>query len=345
MSRQNVRWGLLSTARINERLIPPIRDCERSELVAVASRTQGKAEAYASDWGIPKAYGSYQEMLDAPDIDAVYISLPNSLHAQWCIQAAAAGKHILCEKPLALSTEEVDRIDAAVRQHNVILQEGAMYRYHMQTANVCELISSGVIGDVRAVNGTLAFVLDNPGDVRLEPDLGGGALWDLGCYPVSFIRTVLDAEPTAVAAVQATDARGIDLSLTGLLSFAGGVSGRFFCSFAALPRWHAEIIGDAGRIELDHPWLNNIGEPAHLHLTTLAQEAPESVFGDNVANQVTERLRYENVNPYVDEVEAMVRAVLDGETPVISLASSRGNIATLVALYRAAREGTVVPLS
>ena len=344
MSRQNVRWGLLSTARINERLIPPMRACERSELVAVARRTQSKADAYASEWAIPNAYGSYQEMLDAPDIDAVYISLPNSLHAQWCVQAAAAGKHILCEKPLALSTEEVDQIDTAVRQHNVILQEGAMYRYHMQTANVCELIASGVIGEVRAVNGTFTFVLDNPGDFRLEPDLGGGSLWDVGSYPVSFIRTVLDAEPTSVAAVQATDARGIDLSLTGLLSFAGGVSGRFFCSFAALPRWHAEIIGNAGRIELDHPWLNNIGEPAHLHITTVSEDASASTFGDNVAEQVTERLRYENVNPYSDEVKAMVGAILDGEAPVISMASSRGNIAALVALYRAAREGTVVPL-
>ena len=344
MSRQNVRWGLLSTARINERLIPPMRACERSELVAVASRTQSKADAYASEWAIPNAYGSYQAMLDAPDIDAVYISLPNSLHAQWCVQAAAAGKHILCEKPLALSTEEVDQIDTAVRQHNVILQEGAMYRYHMQTANVCELIASGVIGEVRAVNGTFTFVLDNPGDFRLEPDLGGGSLWDVGSYLVSFIRTVLDAEPTSVAAVQTTDARGIDLSLTGLLSFAGGVSGRFFCSFAALPRWHAEIIGNAGRIELDHPWLNNIGEPAHLHITTVSEDASASTFGDNVAEQVTERLRYENVNPYSDEVKAMVGAILDGEAPVISMASSRGNIAALVALYRAAREGTVVPL-
>ncbi len=344
MSRQNVRWGLLSTARINERLIPPMRACERSELVAVASRTQSKADAYASEWGIPNAYGSYQAMLDAPDIDAVYISLPNNLHAQWCIQAAAAGKHILCEKPLALTTEEVDQIDTAVQRHNVILQEGAMYRYHMQTANVCELIASGVIGEVRAVNGTFTFVLDNPGDFRLEPDLGGGSLWDVGSYPVSFIRTVLDAEPTAVAAVQATDARGIDLSLTGLLSFAGGVSGRFFCSFATLPRWHAEIIGNAGRIELDHPWLNNIGEPAHLHITTASPDAPKSMFGDNVTDQVTEKLRYENVNPYSDEVEAMVGTILDGKAPVISLASSRGNIATLVALYRAAREGTVVPL-
>ena len=166
---RKLRWGLLSTARINRAVIPPIRGSVRSKLSAVASRDLSKAQAYAAEWHIPQAYGAYEELLADENIDAIYNSLPNHLHAEWSIRAAEAGKHVLCEKPLALSVEEVDRITAAARNHGVVIAEAFMYKHHPQTLKVLELIGQGVIGDVLLIKGAFTFKLDRPDDVRWAP--------------------------------------------------------------------------------------------------------------------------------------------------------------------------------
>ena len=185
---KKLRWGLLSTARINRAVIPPIRSSLRSELKAVASRDVVKAKEYARGWHIPHAYGSYEELLADENIDVIYNPLPNHLHAEWSIRAAEAGKHVLCEKPLALLVEEVDRMIAAARANNVVITEAFMYKHHPQTLKVLELSRQGAIGELLLIKGAFTFNLDRPDDVRWIPEWGGGSIWDVGCY-----RSVLRA--------------------------------------------------------------------------------------------------------------------------------------------------------
>jgi predicted dehydrogenase len=161
----------------------------RNRLLAVASRDLERAQAYAAQNGIERTHGSYEALLADPEVDVVYISLPNNLHVEWSVRAAAAGKHVLCEKPLALSVDDVDRVAEAARQHGVVIAEAFMYRHHPQTLKVIELINEGAIGSLRIVRGGFTFMLERPGDIRLRPELGGGSIWDVGCYPISYART------------------------------------------------------------------------------------------------------------------------------------------------------------
>jgi D-xylose 1-dehydrogenase (NADP+, D-xylono-1,5-lactone-forming) len=340
VAEKRVRWGLLSTARINERLIPAIRDSGRSELVGVASRTQAKADEYARKWNIPHAFGSYEAMAHDPQIDAVYISLPNALHQEWAVKFADAGKHILCEKPLAITVPEVDQIAAAARRNRVVLQEAAMYRYHPQARKVRDLIDGGAIGPVQMIQSLFCFSLKNPGDVRLNPALGGGSLWDIGSYPVSFSRLVMNSNPVEVAAWQLTTEHGVDLTFMGQLHFAGGAVAQFSCSFQSVPHWEMDFLGAKGRINLDIPWNQKPNDASHVCLyreTALGS----ATFGDTIEDLV-ETFTFEGRSAYHHEVESMEASILDGAPPVIELDDSRGNIATLVALYTAARENRIV---
>ena len=345
MSPKSIRWGLLSTARINERLIPVIQDGARSELLAVASGSgQDKAARYATQWHIPRAYGSYEALLADPEVDVVYLSLPNALHAAWAIRAAEAGKHILCEKPLALTATEVDHMAAAAQRHGVLLQEAVMMRYHQQTIELQQRVASGAIGEVRLIRGLFTFTLDRPGDIRLNPALGGGSIWDLGSYPVSFMRAMLGAEPVEVQGWQTSGEGGVDLSFAGQLRFASGAQTQFFSSFQAVPQANAELIGSTGTIHLDLPYVNQVGVTSKVRISRLQSNRSSGTFGDASSQLEEETLTYENVNAYQAEVEAMVASVLKETEPVVSLADSRGNIAALEALCLSARENRPVRL-
>ncbi len=343
MAGKKLRWGLMSTARINERLIVPIGTSERSELVAVASRSKETGDRYAAEWKIPRVHVGYDSLLADPEVDAVYISLPNSMHAEWCIKSAQHGKHVLCEKPMALSTEEADRIAEAARGNGVLVQEAAMYRYHEQTRQVCEWVANGEIGDIRVIQGFFGFTLDRGGDIRFDPSLGGGSLRDIGSYPVSFARTVMGANPVEVEAQQVLSDSGVDLTFTGQMRFASGALAQIASSFQVTPYWNAAVIGSKGRILLDHPWLNRIGQTAHL--TILREgEADGETFGDSAAGIEEQTVAYENPNAYRCELEAAEASILDGGEPVISLADSRGNAATLAALLQSAHDNKPVKL-
>jgi D-xylose 1-dehydrogenase (NADP+, D-xylono-1,5-lactone-forming) len=209
---QILRWGILSTARINKALIPPLQSSKRNKLLAVASRSQDKADAYARAKKIKRAYGSYEALLADPEIDVIYNPLPNHLHAEWTIKAVEAGKHVLCEKPLALSLDEVDAIAAAADKHGKIVAEAFAYRAHPQTLKVKEIVDSGKLGKIKMVHGSFTFVMTNPDDYRWKPEMGGGGLWDIGCYPLSYTRTVLGAEPLEVFGWQGTAPTGVDAS-------------------------------------------------------------------------------------------------------------------------------------
>ena len=326
MSR-TLGWGLLGTARINRALIPAIRAASRSRLVGVASRTADRCASYAAEWGIETAYPSYDAMLADPAIDVVYIPLPNHLHVDWTLRAIEAGKHVLCEKPLALTPGDVDRVEAAARQRGVVVAEAFMYRHHPLTTRVSALVRGGAIGTLRALRGTFSFPLTRPHDVRLVPEWGGGATWDVGCYPVSYARLLSGAEPVAVTAQARMGPTGIDMGLAGTLRFADGVLAAVDCAFDAHFRTYMEAAGTDGVIAIYTPF--KPGERSVVHLTTGDESSTIEVTSGAL---------------YLGEVEDIERAVLDGAPQGMPLADSRGNAAVLCALLEAARTGSEVAI-
>jgi xylose dehydrogenase (NAD/NADP) len=320
-----LKWGVLSTAGINRAVIPPINEASRSELLAVASRDQAKAQAFASRWDIPRAYGSYEALLADPDVNAVYIPLPNTLHREWAIRAAQAGKHILCEKPLALSVADVDAMAQAAADHHVVLVEAFMYRMHPQMARLQKLIADGMIGAVKLIKAWFSFTLKDERNIRLIKEVGGGSLWDVGCYPVSFLQAVAGADPVEVMGWQRLDAKGLEIGYAGQLAFASGIVAQIECGFDLPSRRGAEVIGELGAAYLSNPWIPD----------SPGQESPSLRV---VAGDAETTIHLKPVNPYLCEVQVMERAALDSAPVPYTLAHSRGNVATLVALYQSANE-------
>jgi predicted dehydrogenase len=322
MTDRILRWGLLGTARINSSLIPPLRASARNHVVAVASRTAERAAAYAKERNIPRAFGSYEAMLADSEIDVIYNSLPNSLHAEWTIKAAQAGKHVLCEKPLAVTVEQVDAIAEAARRNGVIVAEAFMYRHNPLTLKQKELVDGGAIGKLRIVRGVFTYHLTRDPDVRLNSDLVGGSIWDVGCYPISFARTMIGAEPVKVFGWQTMGPTGVDVAFAGQMCFPGDAYAQFDCGFRATYRTDVEIVGSEGTLRVAHPFRI---EPNESILMT--------------RNDKTEKITVPDMMPYLGEVEDMADAILLGKSPRISLSDSRANIATILALLRSAREG------
>ncbi len=324
-----VRWGLISTARINRSLIPAIRASTRSRLVAVASRTAEAAEAYARAWDIPLAFGSYQAMLDSDAIDAVYLSLPNALHAEWSIRALRAGKHVLCEKPLATSEASLLEMIALARAQRLVLAEAFMYRHHPQTLMVQSLVRDGRVGEVRLVKGAFTFSIANENDVRLDPSLDGGSLWDVGCYPLSYARMIYGREPARVMGLAYIGPSGVDEAFVAQLAFDNQAYAQFDCGFRAPFRTHIEIVGSKGMIVVPAPFNPGPRETIYVgdasdRLEALPVEGPELL--------------------YLGEVEDVVSAILDGTPPRVSLEDSLGNLRAMRALFRSAQEARAVML-
>jgi predicted dehydrogenase len=331
----NVRWGLLSTANINRRLIPAIRASQRGELVAVASRSQESADAYAQKWEIPRAFGSYEAMLDSGQVDAVYISLPNHMHAQWTIRALRSGMHVLCEKPFALSLADVDAMIAAAQETGRALAEAFMYRHHRQIKTAGEWVRSGRLGDVTVVRSVFNFDihggakgLDN---VRLAPDKGGGSLWDVGCYPVSLAQFLLGEAPQSVLGAQVLGQTGVDELFCGQLHYSGGRVAQISSALRTPFFMAAEVIGTAGRLLMDRPFLPGVDGKPYCLTFFPAQGEPEPIPVDDAYL-------------YNGEVEDMHDAILDGKPPYLTLAETRDHVRTILALYQSAAAGQVVIL-
>ncbi len=327
MTTRILRWGLLSTAHINRSIIPPLRMSPRNRLVAVASRDKARADEYARKWEIPTTYGSYEEMLAAKDIDIIYTPLPNGMHAEWTIKAMRAGKHVLCEKPLAVTVEEVDAMIDAAAKAGVYLTEAFMYRHHPQTLKVKELVQSGAIGALRLIRGAFTFNIAREDDIRLNRQLVGGSIWDVGCYPISYARFIAGAEPEEVFGWQVTSRSGVDETFTGMLRFPGGVVASFDSGFRAPFRTHIEIVGSAGTISVPRPFKPDAAGRIELYR------------GDQ-----TETLNSDSQELYLGEVEDIADAILLGKSPRISLADSRANVAAIVALLQSAMTGNAVKL-
>jgi predicted dehydrogenase len=257
MSYSPVRWGIVSTADINRKVIPGAKASPKIELAGVASRTQERAEQYASWWEIPRAYGSYEELLADPEIEAVYISLPNTLHCEWSIRAVEAGKHVLCEKPLSRHPDQVAAAFEAAERAGRLLSEAFMWRHNPQTARLRELVDDGAIGDLRLVRSAFSYGLYDDENIRLRTDVEGGALMDVGCYNVSGSR-FLAGEPERVWGEAWYGPSGTDWVFAGTMRFPNDVIAAFDCGTALPNRDELEAIGSEGSLFLDDPWHCNV---------------------------------------------------------------------------------------
>lgn len=328
MTNKILNWGLLSTARINRALIPPLQVSKRNHLLAVASRSQETADAYAKEKKIPRAYGSYEALLADPEIDVIYNPLPNHLHAEWTIKAVEAGKHVLCEKPLALTVAEVDAIHAAAHKHGRVVAEAFMYRHHPQTLKVQELVKSGSIGSLKLIRGSFSFILSREEDIRLlDPAMGGGSIWDVGCYPISYARTVVGENPLEVFGWQVTGKTGIDETFVGQLRFAGDVHAQFDSSFVIPDHSFMEIVGSEGTLSIPTPFKPGVNERIFL-----------------TRDEKTETIKVKGQELYLGEVEDMADAILLGKDSLVSLHDSRANVAVINGLLESARVGKSVKL-
>lgn len=328
MSERKARWGILSTASIGKRsVIPGIQESERNEVVAVASRDVNKAQQFAEEMGIPQAYGSYEELLNDPGIDCVYIPLPNHLHKEWTLKAARAGKHVLCEKPIALNEEEAKEMVAVCEQEGVILAEAFMYRHQLRYETIKNRIKNGDIGEIRGIHSVFTF--NNAGDagnIRYKKEWGGGSIYDVGVYPISAARLLLDEEPIAVTthAFFSPEHDHVDMMATGLMEFSNGVALSFDCGMWAEFRNTLEILGSEGRIVLDHAFLGD--------------QTYKMIKGGQV-----ETIHDENINAYKLQADHFAESVLDGKRPTFSTDDIINNIrAVHAALVSAEKKERIV---
>jgi xylose dehydrogenase (NAD/NADP) len=299
MSVKKLRWGILGCARIAERaIIPAMREAKGVELAGIAARDPARAEDWVRKYGFRRAYPDYAALVEDHWIDAVYVPLPNHLHAEWSIRAARAGKHVLCEKPLAMNEAEVQRMFAAAEAAGVVLMEAFMHRFHPQFERACDLVQSGAAGEILAVRSTFTFMNTNDAsDYRWDPAAGGGALYDLGCYPISAARTVLGREPESVfARARLHPAKAVDLATSMLLTFPGGAFALLDCAFDVHFQSSLEIAGSEGRISLGRAFsakrldveihvqhgndLEIIAVPAADAYTRMIEHFGEAVRGD-----------------------------------------------------------------
>jgi xylose dehydrogenase (NAD/NADP) len=279
MSNGKIRWGILGCAKIAERaVIPGIQGSETGVVAGIASRTEEKAKEMAAKLSIPKVYSSYEALLADPDIDAVYIPLPNHLHMEWTVKAAEAGKHVLCEKPAALTAEEAQTMVDACDSAGVVLAEAFMYRHHPRYERIREIIASGEIGTIRGIHGTFTFNgAGNAGNVRFRKEWGGGSIYDVGVYPISAARLILGAEPEAVTcrAFFSPEHGDVDMMASGLVEFPNDVSLTFDCGMWADFRNTLEILGTDGRIEVPTAFLGNPNFTVHSKGNRTEHEMPD----------------------------------------------------------------------
>jgi predicted dehydrogenase len=326
MSADVVRWGIVSTASIGiDKVIPAIRTAARCEVAAIASRDLGRAEAAASALGIARAHGSYEDLLADPDVDAVYIPLPNHLHAAWTIAAARAGMHVLCEKPLAMTAADAERMISACEAEGVLLMEAFMYRLHPTWEAVRELVATGRIGDLRAVQSWFSYFNDDPADIRNILEAGGGALYDVGCYSINLSRMLFGAEPVRTRGSVTRDPQmGIDVLTSGILEFADGTA-TFTCSTRAEPDQRVHVYGTRGRISVEIPFNVPPDLPTRVSVTS---------GGDPPVRPDTEVLTFDPADEYAIQAERFAAAVLDHRPVPIPPSDAVGNLRVIEELFR-----------
>ena len=335
MSRA-LRWGILSTAKIaTGKVIPGILKADRCEIVAIASRDAELARGAAANFGIPNAHGSYEALLLDPDVDAVYIPLPNHLHAEWTIAAVGAGKHVLCEKPLAMTAADAERMIEAADAAGVHLMEAFMYRHHPSWVAARGLVEAGRIGRLSAVQTWFSYFNDDAADIRNIRAFGGGALFDIGCYAVNLSRMLFDGEPTRIAASMLRDpGSGVDVLTSAILDFDAGVAS-FMCSTRTETDQRVDIYGTEGRISIEIPFNIPPDRPTRISLTA---------GGDPPVAPATEVLEFPTADPYTVEAEIFASAILDDLPTPVPPADAVANLRVIESIFAAADQGVAVPL-
>jgi D-xylose 1-dehydrogenase (NADP+, D-xylono-1,5-lactone-forming) len=323
-----VRWGILSTADINNKVLAGLPGSPAVDVVAVGSRDAARAEAFASEHGLPRAHGSYEQLLADPDVEAVYIPLPNGMHVEWTLAAIAAGKHVLCEKPLSPRAEEVERCFDAAEAAGLVLSEGFMWRHTPQAQRLESLVREGAIGELRLIRAAFSFPLDRFPDVRWDADLEGGALMDVGCYCVSGSRFLAGAEPERVTGESVAAESGVDARFVATLRFPGDLLATFDCGFDLPPRDELEAIGSTGSLFVDDPW----------HCV----EPRVELRGADGSREVIE---IERANPYRLELEDVSAAIRGEREPRLGRADAVGQARAIEALLRSASEGRPVAVA
>jgi D-xylose 1-dehydrogenase (NADP+, D-xylono-1,5-lactone-forming) len=316
---QVVRWGVLGYARIaRQSVIPAIARADNAELVAIATRDEAKRNDIRAQSGCERVHASYEALLADPDVDAVYIPVPNSFHKPWTLAALRAGKHVLCEKPLALNAQEARDMAHAARTNRRLLMEAFMYRFTERTRRVRDIVASGALGRIRHVNAQFRFFLDRPQAAKLQANLGGGALYDVGCYPVNLLGMITEALPVACHAEAEFD-QGVDVHVSALLRYPDGMLATIHCGFNGHRRTAAEIVGTNGALEIPDTFSDNAGQ---LVLYT---------DGDRRIIDVGRSDRYR------DEVADFSAAILESRAPALSLDESVRNT-QVMDMIRAALE-------
>lgn len=326
-----LQWGILGPGRISRKFAAALQESSEGRLLAVASRDAERGRVAAAEMGAERSYGSYAELLADADIEAIYIALPNSLHVEWAIRAAQAGKHVLCEKPLAPTAAEAATMFEAARSNGVWLMEAFMYRFHPRTIQLQEILRQELIGSVRLIRLGFSFSLEREQDVRWESGLAGGALYDVGCYTVNLARMVVGAAPQRVWASAQWTASGVDHTLAGTLEYPGGVVAQIACSFRASFQQQAQIVGSDGLIELDQAFTMHPHQETSIRLWR----------GNHFAEQET--ITLPATNHYRLEAEAFGRLIRAGHNtsglPEMPLTETLDNLRTIEALLSSARDG------
>jgi D-xylose 1-dehydrogenase (NADP+, D-xylono-1,5-lactone-forming) len=328
-----LRIGILGTANIARSFVAGVRPSSTVSVTAVASRDAGKAEKFAREVGIPRHYASYEALLADREIDAIYNPLPNSLHAEWSIRAVQAGKHVLCEKPLAVTSAEARAMFEAARRHGVYLVEGYPYRAQPQTLKLKELLDAGTLGRIQIIQATMGFTLSDDTNIRFSPELGGGALMDVGSYPVSLVRMIAQERPSRVTALARWTDAGVDRSLMATIEFASGLLAQIACSFATAAHRQAMIVGTDGVLQttfFNHPGPAN---PPIMHLRRgKGWDAPNEV------------LEVPATNGFLAEAESFARLLRQGPAywTGASPDESVDIMLTIEAILQSARSGKPV---
>jgi len=329
--RERVRWGVLSTANIGvKQVIPAMQLGEWSEVTAIASRDLTRARQVAQELGIARAYGSYDELLADNDIEAIYNPLPNHLHVPWTIKAAEAGKHVLCEKPIALNASEAEQLIAARDHTGVRIQEAFMVRTHPRWLRVRELINSGRIGELRVIIGFFSYFNRDPENVRNQPDGGGGGLLDIGCYPITLSRFIFNTEPLRVVGMLENDPEmGIDRLTSAMLEYPNGQA-TFTCSTQLAHYQRMQFFGTQGRIEVPIPFNAPAQEPTRIFLNDIS----------DMAGLKTETIEIPACNQYTVQGDRFSRAIRENTPQPVPLEDAVKNLRVIDAIFQSAREQT-----
>jgi predicted dehydrogenase len=321
-----INWGILSTANIGmQKVIPAIQNAANCEVIAIASRNLDRAKKAAQTLGIPKAYGSYEALMADSEIDAIYIPLPNHLHVKWTIKAMKAGKHVLCEKPIGLNTTEALLLNEEFGKHPELkVMEAFMYRFHPQWKKAKAMVNEGILGEVKTIQSFFSYFNNDPGNIRNQSEIGGGALMDIGSYCISFPRFLFEKEPQRVVGLSDHDPQmKTDRLTSGMLDFGSGQTSTFTCSTQLMPFQRVQIVGTKGRIEIEIPVNTPPDQAVNMTLFT---------------NEEQTNISFNAIDQYQNEAEAFAQSIIENKPVPTPLSDALGNMRVIDSLIESAQK-------